>query len=304
MQQPCTIAICTYNRNRALRRCIDGLIAQEADMSALPVMIVDNNPVPMAADILRDIDTSRLAMEIIHHAEPGLSSARNAAVERAATPYIAFLDDDAIPPPHWARTLTDIIDRHAPDIFGGPVFPYYTDEKPAWFRDEYEVRSHASETGFQTDGRVSGGNFGVRTALFETLGRFDTSLGMVGQSVKLGEEREFVERYKARTPATEQRIYYDLGLRIRHHVPARKMRLGYILARQYAAGKSMAQIRKKPLSRLPSHLLYLAYFAATEPIREIARRNIRRADYISILGALASRWGNIVQIVKNGLNRP
>lgn len=181
------------------------------------------------------------------------------------------------------------------------MYPYYTEDKPDWFRDEYEIRSHADSTGFQLDGRVSGGNFGVRASLFELLGRFDTDLGMIGDIVRLGEERQFVERYKQRTPEDKQRIYYDRDLFIRHHVPAHKMRLGYLLSRQYEAGKSMARIKEKSISQLPKHLLYFAYVAATAPIREAVRHGIRRGDYVSILGALASRWGNMVQMAKNSL---
>jgi glycosyltransferase involved in cell wall biosynthesis len=268
-------------------------------MSALPVIIIDNNPVPKVPDAIGNLDTSQISLEVVHHKMVGLSSARNTAIEHAATPYIVFIDDDTIPPPNWAGVLLDIIRRQTPDIFGGPVYPYYTDEKPAWFKDEYEIRSHASETGFHADGRVSGGNFGIRVALFDELGRFNTGLGMVGEDIRLGEEREFVERYKAKTPTSLRKIYYDMNFFIRHHVPAYKMRLSYILSRQYAAGKSMARIRDKRISMLPSHLFYFAYFAVTEPASEVLRNGFRNADHVSILGALASRWGNIVQMAKN-----
>jgi len=294
-----TIAICTFNRQQVLQKCLNGLASQNIDMSDQPIIVIDNNPSLRVESIVESYRESLPAIICSHEPVSGLSFARNTAIAKTQTPYIVFIDDDAIPPKHWANTVLKVINGHAPDIFGGPIYPYYTDDRPSWFRDKYEIRKHAKTTGMQVNGRISGGNFGVHTHLFKQFGCFNTAYGMQGKSIRLGEEREFVEKYKRHTPCTKQKIYYDLGLYVLHHVSHHKMRLSYILSRHYEAGKSMARIKGKRKTDIPIHAFFFLYYILSKPLIEICKKGFNKADYISMLTALASRWGNIVQMASN-----
>jgi GT2 family glycosyltransferase len=164
--------------------------------------------------------------------------------------YLCFLDDDAKPPPAYLASIHQVIEEHRPDIFGGPVYPYYTTPKPAWFDDALEIRRHAPTTGF-SDGSISGGNFVIRTPLLRELGMFSPELGMVGKKVRLGEERAILEKYRSRVPRAEQRVFYSLECFIYHHVPPAKMRVWYFIKRGYFSGKANVLIKHEHPSKVP-----------------------------------------------------
>ena len=62
------------------------------------------------------------ARVIRHPANRGLSAARNSGVLAAGAPVVAFLDDDCVPEPSWARKL---LAAHGDGVIGvgGPVSP-------------------------------------------------------------------------------------------------------------------------------------------------------------------------------------
>jgi len=71
---------------------------------------------------------------------------------------------------------------------------------------------------------------------------------MVGTRLRLGEERDLIERYRACTPEKERRIYYSQDCYIFHHVPAAKMKITYFVHRAFKSGQmrqSIKQIRQK-----------------------------------------------------------
>src|SRR4029077_2289785 len=112
--------------------------------------------------------------------------------------YLVYMDDDAKAHPAFLETVRETIIQHVPDILGGPIYPYYRGHKPLWFKDTYEIRQHARETGWSTSCSISGSSFVIRKDLLVELGLFDPRLGMVGDSVRLGEERDLLNRYRTR----------------------------------------------------------------------------------------------------------
>ena len=238
-----SIIVCTHNRREHLRTCIQLITQQilEIDATRIEVLVVDNNSSDgtnnFLDDLIKEYDWLTLAME----AKLGLSNARNCGAKLARGDYLCYLDDDSRPGPCYLRNVFHVIDEHNPDIFGGPVFPFYTSPKPFWFQDALEIRQHANVSGF-SDCPISGGNFVIRSELLKQLGMFSLDYGMVGAKLRLGEERELLERYKRHTLEKDQRVYYSLECFVYHHVPARKMTIRSFMARAYASGKMKAML--------------------------------------------------------------
>ena len=46
-----------------------------------------------------------------------------------------------------------------PTSWVGRNFPFYTEAKPRWFKDQYKIRHYAETSGFSTTCGVSGSNF-------------------------------------------------------------------------------------------------------------------------------------------------
>jgi glycosyltransferase involved in cell wall biosynthesis len=225
-----------------LRKCLDSLVKQRAGPDGFEVIVVDNNSSDNTREIVARYQDKLLNLKYVFEGNQGLSYARNRGCAEAGAEYLVYLDDDAVVPPDYLDNVTRVIREHAPDIMGGPVYPYYTSPKPRWFKDEYETRKYRAESGFSTHASVSGGNFIIRKNVLEKAGLFDVNLGMKGGKMDLGEERKVLELYRAATPENKQKVYYALECWVEHHVPPEKMTLGYIMKRSYIAGVKSRQI--------------------------------------------------------------
>ncbi|MEW6572036.1 MAG: glycosyltransferase family 2 protein [Bacillota bacterium] len=240
-----SVIICTYNREDVLGNCLDSLSKQKASGDFYEVIVVDNNSTDRTREVvstyLDRFDNWRYFFE----SDQGLSYARNRGCKEARGLYLIYIDDDDILPSEYLENVRQVIERFQPDILGGPVYPYYTSKKPRWFKDYYAIRKNEEQSCFSTRCRITGCNFIIRKALLENLGMFDVDLGMKGNKLGLGEEALVLDTYRRKTPAGEQRVYYALECYVLHHVPDYKMKLSYVLARQYCGGKMTMRLRPK-----------------------------------------------------------
>ncbi len=237
-----SIIICTYNRSALLKNCILSLYQQDGSQEDYDIIVIDNNSSDNTADIVAELLSNHPHIRYIKEERQGLSYARNRGCVESDSEYLVYLDDDSIAPKAYIASLISVIGIYSPDIIGGPVYPFYTSKKPLWFKDEYEIRKYADESGFSTDCSVSGGNFIIRKAVLEKLGMFDPSYGIVGKRLRLSEERKVLETYRSTFAATEQKVFYSLECGIQHLVPEYKMKVGYFLKRSFLAGRGLAKI--------------------------------------------------------------
>ncbi|MGH8891125.1 MAG: glycosyltransferase family 2 protein [Acidothermaceae bacterium] len=189
-----TVAICTRNRATDLRRALDSLRGQS--YQRFTVLVVDNAP---SDDSTRALVMSRPADERIDYVEeprPGLSWARNRALEVVTTPVIAWLDDDEIADRHWLiETAAAYCQNPDAAAVSGVVVPAELRTLPQlWFE---EFGGHSKGRGFRpdrftaADARQPGGQsplyplppFGVGANMsfdvqqLRAIGGFDNALG-------------------------------------------------------------------------------------------------------------------------------
>lgn len=234
-----TIAICTRNRAEHLRRCLDGLKAQLDKGSAVTVSIIDNASTDFTAQVVENA-SDHLNTKYFLESRVGLSHARNLAVNYCDTEYIVFLDDDAIPMETWLEAIYEGVRKYNPDIFGGPYIPFYLSKKPDWYSDEFGSAHH-----FDNEGEVSqnycfsGGNMGWRVSLLRKYGGFDPELGMVDNTLRLGEETAL--QIKMWQDSSIVRALLPKML-MRHLVSPEKMTIKYIAKRSYTYGRQLHMI--------------------------------------------------------------
>lgn len=245
-----SIVICTFNREELLQGCLLELLRQMRDIfsETLDILVVDNNSNDGTAAICSNLVTLYPSLRYVFEPTQGLSHARNRGAIESRGDYIVYLDDDALPGPNYLQKIIDMLSQKSPDIGGGPVYPFYTSKKPFWFQDQLEVRRHVRETGF-FDCPISGGNFIISRRILFGLGMFSADFGMLGQKMRLGEERNLIERYRAATPKLERKIYYSQDCYIYHHVPAEKMKIIYFVRRAFESGRFKAQLAKEVETR-------------------------------------------------------
>ena len=105
--------------------------------------------------------------------------------------YVAFMDDDARADAPWLERALDQFEksRPAPVAVGGQIRPWYLSPKPAWYKDEYEVRTWGQGARHLSAGEsFSGSNMMFTKNILQQLGGFDVSVGMRGTRVSMGEE--------------------------------------------------------------------------------------------------------------------
>ncbi|MBF4617477.1 glycosyltransferase [Clavibacter sp. VKM Ac-2873] len=141
------VAILTYRRPDDIRAVLPLVAAQAAGLReaaeadpALPravrIVVVDNDPAGGAGAAVEDAAAdSPVPIAYVHEPTPGISAARNRALDAAGdADLLVFLDDDERPDPGWLAALVRA--RHATGSAGvaGPVRSEYEVEPDAWVR--------------------------------------------------------------------------------------------------------------------------------------------------------------------------
>src|SRR3954468_18457547 len=221
----------------------------------LRVAVCTNRSPDAALEALRDqvpaealtvVVSGRANPAYLSEPRPGLSHARNRALEWAAgagADVLAFVDDDALVDPGWYDALRARWDEAPADVacIGGPIRPRFSVPPPGWFSDGIAhvltlVDRGPSVRDLDPDVEaVYGANISFRVEPLRAAGGFDPSLGHSGSRVYFGEEDE------------AQRALVRLGYRVRyvpdagvtHVIPAERLKRGSFLRRLFALGAAL-----------------------------------------------------------------
>ena len=87
-----TIIVPVYNVEKYLRKCIDSILCQTYEN--LQIILVDDGSTDDSGAICDEYGVKDNRIEVIHKANGGLSSARNAGLNIAIGEYVAFVDSD------------------------------------------------------------------------------------------------------------------------------------------------------------------------------------------------------------------
>ncbi len=244
-----SVVVCTYNRAELLRKVVESLCRQNCDRMLYEVVVVDNNSCDATRDVVGQFKDQ--AVRYVFEERQGLSCARNRGCLEANGEYIAYIDDDAVAPEQWLATAVNIIGKQTPAAFGGPYYPYYTGEKPSWFKDEYASQGMGKSAKQIKGPGLSGGNFFIKRELLVRAGCFDETLGVKGGDLGYGEETALLKHISETMPF--ERIYYDPDLYVYHIVKPQRMSLVWNMRHFFLSGcfsfRFLASDREKTGSR-------------------------------------------------------
>lgn len=297
-----SIIICTYNREKLLKNCLDELFKQMPPyVDSTEIIVVDNNCTDGTASMIQQYCELYPWLKYMHEEKQGLSNARNCGAKAAQGAYLCYLDDDGKPSEKYLAWVHFMLNKHKPDIAGGPVYPYYTTPKPKWFRDEFEIRKHSQSSVMSKKCSISGGNFIIRAILLSELGMFSPEYGMVGNKTRLGDEKALLIRYRSTVPVKEQRVYYSLECFIYHHVPQYKMNVFYFLKRGFFSGVSLVQIKKKTMRDVPGFAGEAVKILFTDFIPMLLTGARTNDHPVLALQRMALNFGKIIEAVRRGV---
>jgi glycosyltransferase involved in cell wall biosynthesis len=146
-----TVAVCTYNPDLTLlSRVLDAACAQLRDLGDAELVVVDNNSAPALDEAYFEDHGARLVRE----PTPGLTAAREAAIEAAAGALILFVDDDTIlGDGYLARAAQAFADDPSLGVLGGRVEAEFQQAPPRWFEgfEHYlAIKPHPPELRVET----------------------------------------------------------------------------------------------------------------------------------------------------------
>ncbi len=228
-----SIVICTYNRSRLLRKCLDSLVGQTASLDQVEIIVVDNNSSDDTPAAVNDFAEKIQNLIYVTEIEQGLSNARNTGYKNARAEWVAYLDDDGIAYPDYIEQIYRTIENYDFDCFGGVYDAFFETHPPKWLPKNFGRKDYYPdhvEDITETIQTASGGVIIFKKHVLEELNGFDISWGMNGKQVAYGEETELQQRLRK----AGKRIGLNPAIKIKHLVSPRKYSLIWQLKSIYA----------------------------------------------------------------------
>jgi len=114
-----SVVVLTWNREVALRRCLDSLAAQSFPRERMEVVLVDVSDLPVHG--LVEEFAGRLQMRHVVFSNQGVAGNRNHGASVAAGRWLAFLDDDCVADSEWlSELMSEAHDDHR-TLVGGRI---------------------------------------------------------------------------------------------------------------------------------------------------------------------------------------
>jgi glucosyl-dolichyl phosphate glucuronosyltransferase len=245
-----TVCICTQDRPRYVRDCLDGLRSQTVSCNRFTVLIVDSASCSTAAVELDALAASNDA-RLIRVDQPGISLARNAGAWAARTSFIAYIDDDAIPAADWVEAILVAIAQpgRPPALIGGRILPRWETPLPAWWptslRGVLSIIEHEGRGEYRTMSvpkalEPYAANMVVHVLSLLAAGGFGGSIGRFGQSLLSDEEVQLAWMLQD----AGYSVRYDSRIVVHHQIQARRLEPEWLLSRLYWQGASTVLTRR------------------------------------------------------------
>jgi glucosyl-dolichyl phosphate glucuronosyltransferase len=266
-----TVVVCAFTAERLELTCaaVEALRNQATPPEVL--LVVDHNH-----PLLLALSDRLPGVQVLANEGPkGLSGGRNTGLRHARTPIVAFVDDDAVAQPGWTEAIVAPFADPEVEVVGGLVEPAWSGDEPLWFPPELLWAVGCTYRGMVTEGAVRnplGANMAFRTGIALRAGEFDPALGRVGHLPFGCEETELCVRIRRIAPRAK--VIITPAAIVRHHVPAERSTVRYVMVRSYYLGVGKAMLRRRADS------------AALGTERAYARQVLPRALQADIAGIM------------------
>jgi len=269
-----TVCVCTHNRPRHVRDCLEGLRRQTIPRDRFTVLIVDSGSPEPARSELRELARDFLDAQLIRVDTIGVSVARNAGAAAAGTGYIAYIDDDAVPAADWVAAILNAlaVPKHPPAVLGGRILPEWEAPLPAWWppslRGVLSIIEHEGLGEFRTAALPTSlepyaCNMVVHVPSLLDAGGFRCEIGRIGGALLSDEDVQLAWRLQDAGLSAR----YDSRLVVFHRIQTWRLSPVWLVARLHWQGASTVLTRRllrdgaAVWRELPRRLLVAALFA-------------------------------------------
>ncbi len=227
------VCVCTFRRP-SVALLLASLANQNlGGLLRIRVIVADNDETPSARQTVEaSFEANGLQGVYLHAPARNISVARNACLQAAKAPLIAFIDDDEIARPGWLFGLVAAMDAAKSDVVFGKVNAAYAADAPHWM---LAADLHSTPAPFRK-GVIDGGytcNVLMRRKAVGTL-RFDPAFGRSG-----GEDTTFFAAMRG----IGTTMSYAADAVVDEPVTPSRSTLAWLTQRAYRSGQTYGLLR-------------------------------------------------------------
>jgi succinoglycan biosynthesis protein ExoM len=230
-----TVAVLTFRRPDDLAEVLP-LLVEQAAQAEIPgrrveVLVVDNDPGAGARPAVERLGLGRVRYVV--EETPGISAARNRALEEADGSFLVFIDDDERPRAGWLTRLLDTQARTGAAAVVGAVVSDFDGELDPWVRAGgfFERRRLVTGTPIAV---AATNNLLLHLGVVRSIGiRFDGDFGLTG-----GSDTLFTRQL---TAAGHLMVWCDEAV-VTDRVPAPRMSREWVVRRSFRYGNSATRV--------------------------------------------------------------
>jgi glycosyltransferase involved in cell wall biosynthesis len=245
---------------------------------------VDSGSPPPAAEALARVVAAHAGVRLLVVDRPGVSLARNAGAAAARAPYVAFIDDDAIPAPDWIACILAAIAEASPPpaVIGGRILPRWEAPLPRWWPPELRgvlsIIEHEGRGAYRTPAlpprlEPYAANMVVHAPTLLLAGGFPAAIGRYGGVLLSDEEVQLAWTLQdAGHP-----VLYDSRIVVHHQIQLSRLNPSWLLSRLYWQGASTVATRRllgASRSVWPEAVRRLAVVLLFAPAALVPRRSV------------------------------
>jgi succinoglycan biosynthesis protein ExoM len=221
--EPCiSICICTYKR-RTVIDAVDSALRQRNIPVEIEIVVADDDPETSARDaVLAKANDSPIPIRYVVSGAGNIAASRNACLDSARAPWLAFIDDDEIADPFWLSELWSAHLKYPSMVIKGFVKGVYPENTPDWIRNGDPFTSNCGPTGQELVLGATGNVLFNRELVAREGIRFDLEMGRTG-----GEDLDFFQRLIARgyrIVACDSAVVYENAIESRLSLKALRRR--------------------------------------------------------------------------------
>jgi hypothetical protein len=232
-----TVAVLTYLRPRDIAEALPLLVEQCRAVRALGVrarvLVVDNDPAGSARTVVEEVQAgldASVEVRYVNETTPGISAARNRALDEAADEdLLVYIDDDERPSPRWLSLLVEAYRQHGAAAVVGPVVSRFEVEPDSWIVAGRFFDRRRLPTGTRLEVAATN-NLLLDLRQVRALDlRFDPEFGTAG-----GEDTMFTKQLRRRGG---EMVWCDEAVVV-DVVPASRLTRRWVLLRALSSGNS------------------------------------------------------------------
>ncbi len=223
------VCLCTFRRNHVTKTLESLKNLEGMNDWHIRIIVADNDETPSAEErVMATAEKTGLHILYVHAPARNISIARNACLDNATAPLIAFMDDDEIATPRWLSALVEK-QHEGWDAVLGPVKAIYAPDQPYWMhKGDFHATMPVWVNGEIITGYTCNVLLNRASARVKNL-RFMEQLGKTG-----GEDSFFF----ATLHQQGGKIGFTSEALLVEDVPASRAHFGWLFQRRFRSGQT------------------------------------------------------------------